>query len=74
MTTEDKLIKTFMDASLTMAIATGIGYVGKKMMKESFTSDPSNSIINYGKWVVVLAGSFALKDYLETKKILPKSV
>ena len=62
-----------MDASVLMGLASGVGYVGKKLLKESSLNDPS-SITNYEKWVAVLAGSMALKDYQETQKILPKSI
>ena len=74
MTSENKLVKTAMDASVVVGIAAGVGYVGKKVMKESFINDPSSNLTNYGKWVLVLAGSMYLKEYLETKNILPKSL
>ena len=72
--TENKVVKTVMGAAVIVGIASGIGYVGKKILKEPFINDPSSSLPNYGKWVVVLAGSIYLKDYLETKKILPSSM
>jgi len=43
-------------------------------VKENFTSDPSSSFMNYVKFTVVMAGSIALKKYLEDQKILPDSV
>jgi len=69
---QNKLMKTVTDASVLIGLAAGVGWIGKKAMKESFISDPSSSIVNYAKWVAVLAGSMYLKDYLETQKILPK--
>jgi len=66
------MIKTITDASVVIGIAAGVGYIGKKTMKESFINDPSTSLPNYGKWVVVLAGSMYIKQYLEDQKILPK--
>ena len=72
MSMENKIVKTLMDSSVVIGIAAGIGYVGKKIMKESFINDPSNSLTNYGKWVLVLAGSMYAKQYLEDRKILPK--
>ena len=69
---ENKMIKTITDASVVIGIAAGVGYIGKKTMKESFINDPSTSLPNYGKWVVVLAGSMYIKQYLEDQKILPK--
>ena len=67
---ENKLVKSLTDAAVVVGIASGIGYVGKKMLKESFISDPSTSIANYGKWVLVLAESLYAKQYLEDQKIL----
>jgi len=69
---ENKLIKSITDAALVVGIASAIGYVGKKAMKESFINDPSSSLTNYGKWVLVLSGSMYVKQYLEDQKILPK--
>ena len=68
---DNKLVKTVTDAAVLVGISTGVGYVAKKAMRESFISDPSSSIMNYGKWVAVLSGSIYLKDYLEKEKILP---
>ena len=44
------------------------------MLKENFLGDPSSSIMNYAKFTTVLAGSMALKTYLEDQKIIPKSI
>lgn len=73
-TTENKLVKTSMDAAVTVGIAAGIGYVGKKVMRENFTGYPSSSIFNYGKWVLVLGSSMYLKQYLEDQKIILKNI
>ena len=72
MSTENKLVKTVTDSAVLIGLGAGVGYVAKKMMKESFLSDPSSSITNYAKWVAVLSGSMYLKTYLEEQKILPK--
>ena len=72
MSTENKLVKTVTDSAVLIGLGAGVGYVAKKMMKESFLSDPSSSITNYAKWVAVLSGSMYLKTYLEDQKILPK--
>ena len=45
----------------------------KKVLKENFTPDPSSNAMNYGKFTAVMAGSIALKRYLEDQKILPDS-
>jgi len=70
----NKLVKTVMESAVLVGLAAGIGYVGKKMLKENFLGDPSSSLSNYGKLTLVLAGSMAAKDYLEKEKILPKNI
>lgn len=73
--TETKLVKTAIDAAVIVGIAAGVGYVGKKVLKESFLSDPSASLPAFGKWVLVLSSTMYLKQYLEDQKIIiPKSV
>ena len=68
---DNKLVKTIMDAATLTGIATGIGWIGKKVVKENFTNDPSSKVMNYAKFVAVMAGSIALKQYLQDQKILP---
>ena len=70
----NKLVKTVIDAATLMGLAAGIGWAAKKVVKENFTSDPSNSVMNYAKFTAVMAGSIALKKYLEDQKTLPDSV
>ena len=69
---ENKLIKTTTEAVVVVGIASSIGYLGKKVLKESFLNDPSTSLTNYGKWVLILGGSMYVRDYLQSQKILPK--
>ena len=71
---ENKLVKMIMDATVLTGLAAGIGWIAKKVVKENFTADPSSSGMNYAKFTAVLAGSIAVKQYLEGKKILPTSV
>jgi len=71
---DNKLVKTFIDAATITGLAAGIGWAAKKVVKENFTSDPSSSFMNYVKFTVVVSGSIALKGYLEDQKILPASV
>ena len=40
---DNKLVKTIMDATTITGLAAGIGWVAKKVVKENFTSDPSTS-------------------------------
>ena len=68
---DNKLVKTIMDAATITGLAAGIGWVAKKVVKENFTSDPSSSAMNYAKFTAVMAGSIALKQYLEDQKSFP---
>ena len=68
---DNKLVKTIMDAATLTGLAAGIGWVAKKVVKVSFTNDPSSSFENYGKFTLAMASSVALKQYLEDQKILP---
>ena len=74
MTEQNKLVKTLIDSAVLVGLAAGVGYLSKKMLKENFLGDPSNSVMNYVKFTAVLAGSMALKTYLEDQKIIPKSI
>ena len=74
MSKENTLIKIITDSALIIGLSAGVGYLAKKMMKESFLSDPSSGLENYAKWVAVLSGATALKEYLEKEKILPKGM
>jgi len=71
---DNKLVKSLMDAAVITGLASGIGWATKKVFKMSFTADRSNSFENFGKFTVVVAGSVALKQYLEDQKILPSYV
>ena len=68
---DNKLVKTIMDAATLTGLATGIGWIARKVVKENFTADPSSNIMNYTKFTATMAGSIALKNYLEDQKILP---
>jgi len=71
---DNKLVKTVIDAATLTLLAAGIGWATKKVVKENFTSDPSSSVMNYAKFTAVMAGSIALKKFLEDQKVLPTSV
>ena len=68
---DSKLVKTIMDAATLTGFAAGIGWISKKALKESLTADPSANIMNYAKFTAVMAGSIALRQYLEDQKIIP---
>ena len=74
MSEQNKLVKTVTDSAVLIGLTAGVGYLAKKMLKENFLGDPSSSIMNYAKFTAVLAGSMALKTYLEDQKIIPKSI
>ena len=71
---DNKLVKTIMDATTLTGLAAAIGWASKKVVKENFTADPRSNVMNYAKFTVVMAGSVALKDYLMKEKILPDSI
>ena len=73
MAEQNRLVKTVTDSAILVSLRAGVGYL-KKMLKENFLGDPSSSIMNYAKFTTVLAGSMALKTYLEDQKISPKSI
>ena len=61
-------MKTVIEAATLTGLAAGIGWAAKKVVKVNFTSDPSSSAMNYVKFSVVMAGSIALRQYLEDQK------
>ena len=61
---DNKVVKTVIEAATLTA---------KKVVKENFTLDPSSRAMNYVKFSVVMAGSIALRQYLEDQKIIPTS-
>jgi len=71
---DNKLVKTLLDAATLTGLAADIGWAAKNVVKQNFTSDPSSSVMNYVKFTAVMAGSIALKKYLEDEKYLPTSV
>ena len=74
MAVQNKLVQTVTDAAVLVGLSAAIGWVGKKVLKESLTSDPSTNFMNYGEWVAVMTGSLYLKEYLTDKKIIPDSI
>lgn len=42
----NKLVKTLMDAATLIGLAAGIGWAAKKVTKENFTPDPSSNLMN----------------------------
>jgi len=73
MSSDNKLVKTITDAVVLTGLVAGIGWIARKAVKENFTSDPSSNAMNFVKFTAALAGSSALKQYLEDQKILQSS-
>ena len=71
---DNKFVKTIMDAATLTGLAAGIGWASKKVLKEELTANPATNVMNWVKFTVVMAGSIGLKNYLEDKRILPDSV
>ena len=71
---ENKCVKIATDITVLIALVTGVGYLGKKILNENFLGDPSSNIMNFLKFTGTLAGSMELKTYLEDQKIIPKSL
>ena len=71
---DNKLVKTIMDAATLTGLVAGIGWIAKKVVEEIFTADPCSNVMNYAKFTAVVAVSIALKQYLQNQKILPDSV
>ena len=73
MSEQNKLVKMATDSAVLVGLSAGVGYLAK-ILKENFLGHPSSNVMNYAKFTGVLAGSMALKTYLEDQKILPKSI
>ena len=59
---DNKLVKTIMDAATLSGLAAGIGWIARKVVKGNFTTDPSSNVLNYTKFIAVMAGSVALQN------------
>jgi len=67
---DSQLGKTVVEAATLVGNASGVGFVSKKALKTSLTSDPSTSLQNYGKWVAALSLAVYLRNYLQKEKII----
>ena len=74
MSEQNKLVKMVTDSAVLVGLSAAVGYLAKKILNEHFLGNPSSNVMNYAKFTGVLAGSMALKTYLENQKILPKSI
>ena len=62
---KEKIFKMIYDASVLIGIFSGFGYFVNM-------DDPSDSVIDYLKWVGILSGSIYLKDYMHREEILKR--
>ena len=62
---KEKIFKMSYDASVLIGISSGFGYFVNLY-------DPSDSVIDYLKWVGILSGSIYLKDYMQREEILKR--
>ena len=62
---KEKIFKMIYDASVLIGISSGFGYFVNLY-------DPSDSVIDYLKWVGILSGSMYLKDYMQREEILKR--
>ena len=66
---DNKLVKSVLDAATITGLAAGIGWIAKKTVKENFTADPQLERAElYVKFTAVMAGSIALSNTLRTKE------
>ena len=65
---DNKLVKTLTDAATVTGLAAGIGFLAKKVINESMTSDPSSNLMNYVKFTVVMPLLWRRRIILKNKK------
>lgn len=53
-------------------ITAGYGWIIKKVIKESVTSDPSSKMMRYVEFTVAVVASLTTEQQLEDNKIVPK--
>ena len=73
--TSNKMVKTITEAATLVGISAGVGWVGRKVLKEPLISDPSSNIMKYAKWVDSL-GSQHFSQGLSCKggKVIPDNM
>ena len=59
---DNKLVKSILDAATITGLVAGIGWIGRKIIKEDLTKDPSANLMNYVKFTAVMAGSIASEE------------
>ena len=51
---DNKLVKSILDAATITGLVAGIGWIGRKIIKEDLTKDPSANAMNYVKFTAVM--------------------
>ena len=54
---DNKLVKSILDATTITGLVAGIGWIGRKIIKE----DPSANAMNYVKFTPAMTGALALE-------------
>lgn len=72
--TDNKLVKTILDAAALTVLSAGLDWASKKIVKENLTADPSGSAMNYVKFTIVMSAAITLKQHLDDQKTLPQNV
>ena len=62
---KEKIFKMIYDASVLIGISSGFGYFVNLY-------DPSDSVVDYLKWVGILSASLYFKDYLQREEIMKR--
>lgn len=55
-----KLIKTVMDVETLTSLLVSICWIGRKLVKENYMSNPSRSTMSYVKFTAAIAASIAM--------------
>ena len=72
---DNKLVKSILDAATITGLSCRWHWVDwQKNNQRKLHSRPSANIMNYVKFTAAMAGSIALKKYLEDQKILPDNL
>ena len=64
---DNKLVKTILEAATLTGIAAGIGWIAKKVAKENFNPDPSSNVTMPNSRLSWLAAS-QLNSILKTRR------
>ena len=66
---KEKIFKMIYDASVLIGLSSGFAVTLGDYVN---LNDPSDSVIDYVKWVIILSGSLYLKEYMQREEILKR--